>query len=66
MSARTLLLSAAAALAFALPAAAEPVAIVGARIETAGPAGAIPRGPLVMTAASPRSARPFRSPPARG
>ena len=49
MSARTLLLSAAATLAFALPAAAETVAIVGARIETAGPAGAIPRGTLVMT-----------------
>ncbi len=49
MSARTLLLSAATLLVLALPAAAETVAVVGARIETAGPAGAIPRGTLVMT-----------------
>ena len=35
--------------ALALPARAETVAIVGARIETGGPAGAIPRGTLVMT-----------------
>ena len=49
MSARLLLLSAGAALALALPVGAETVAIVGARIETGGPAGAIPRGTLVMT-----------------
>jgi imidazolonepropionase-like amidohydrolase len=50
MSARlSALLLAAAALAPAL-AAAEPVAIINARIETAGPAGAIARGTLVMDA----------------
>lgn len=37
-----------AALALATPAAAETVAIVNARIETAGPAGTIPRGTLVL------------------
>ena len=48
MSARTLLLAAAAVLALAAPAAAETVAITGARIETAGAAGAIVSGTLVI------------------
>ena len=46
---RTLLLLAAASLVFAGAASAETVAITGARIETAGPAGAIPRGTVVIT-----------------
>ncbi len=48
---RTPLLLAATALALlsAAPAAAETVAVVNARIETGGPAGAIPRGTVVMT-----------------
>jgi imidazolonepropionase-like amidohydrolase len=45
---RTLLLSAAALIAFAGPAAAETIAIVNARIETVGPAGTIASGTLVM------------------
>ena len=50
MTPRSLLLcTAALAVACAAPAAAETVAIVGARIETAGPTGAIPRGTLVMS-----------------
>ena len=49
MTSRSLLLSAAFAFACAACARAETVAIVGARIETAGPAGAIARGTLVMT-----------------
>lgn len=49
MSARTLFLAAASALALAGPALAETVAITGARIETAGPAGAVPNGTVVIT-----------------
>ncbi len=49
MSARLPLLTLGAALALALPACAETVAIVGARLETAGPAGAIAHGTIVMT-----------------
>ncbi len=49
MSRTTLLLTAAAlALALVAPAGAETIAITGARIETAGPAGAIARGTVVM------------------
>lgn len=49
MRLRTFLLSSGVICACAVPALAETVAIVGARIETAGPAGAIARGTLVMT-----------------
>ncbi len=46
---RTALLLAAALSVSALPAAAETLAITGARLETAGPAGAIPAGVIVIT-----------------
>ncbi|WP_174300844.1 amidohydrolase family protein [Caulobacter sp. S45] len=49
MTPRRLILSTALALAFTVPASAETVAIVGARIETAGPKGALARGTLVIT-----------------
>ncbi len=49
MSARRLLLAAAGGLALAAPASAETIAITGARIETAGPAGVIPNGTVVIT-----------------
>ena len=49
MSRTTLLAAAALALLAAVPAAAETVAVVNARIETGGPAGAVPRGTVVMT-----------------